>query len=584
MKIARIAVWFDEEAAETRWQYGMNAFERYLEELLSHRGIQFNKPDKLEELQRSRYDLVLVALSAENDRTMNTLYQFADEGGGVILYANMNRMAEQFGYAKTETIPTGYAALNLSTNTEEKEAPPLKFFEAVPWIPFSEDAGIAEKEGELYCNNKTGRDGSEETVPALLKFKVNSGFIDRWSVGIMQTIVRLQQGITPLTEDGVPALDGTGSVNDRILKADDTVAMNWDTDRRTTETGSPYFAYPYADEWREVVVGHIIQRAAEHGLSVPYIGYWPPGIEAVAMISHDSDGNVEEHGRTTLKLLEEQNIRSTWCMIESGYRSELYDQIRRRGHELAFHYNAIDRGGYWSESEFKRQLDYLRSTAGEAPIVSNKNHVTRFEGWGELFQWCERYGIESDQTRGSSKKGNVGFLFGTCHPYRPIAWSDEKNRLYDVMEIGFLTQDMEHGKWTDESVIEPFLETVRKVNGVAHFLFHQVHLHRLPKVREAFKRTVAEAKTRGFVFWTGKQINDFERFRRSLRIELSSNENELVEVTSTTQNKMDEEVVVFIPVPSKDSENQKRTTTDKYGVSTIRMPKKTSSLRSSISG
>ncbi|MFX9665028.1 hypothetical protein ABTO78_20435, partial [Acinetobacter baumannii] len=91
-----------------------------------------------------------------------------------------------------------------------------------------------------------------------------------------------------------------------------------------------------------------------------------------------------------------------------------YDRIRAEGHEVAFHYNAVEADeGIWDEAEFSRQLDWLKRAAGTPSVASNKNHLTRIEGWGELFRWCEKYGIEADQTRGPSKKGNVGFIFGT---------------------------------------------------------------------------------------------------------------------------------------------------------------------------
>jgi hypothetical protein len=571
MKLARIAVWFDREVAEARWQYGMNVFETYLEELLNHRGIAYETPERLDDLVRSRYDLVLVALAAEDEATVEVLYRFANEGGGVVLFANLNRMAARLGYVKLPRHQSGYAYFHSrEKGTESTDARPLRFLDALPWQPFGDDVAPAEKLGEIRLD-AVRDNANHDVLPALLRFQVGSGFVDRWSVGLLTTIVKLQQGSAPLAEDGVPAPDGTASVNDGILKADDSTEQCWERDRLISETGAPYFAYPYADEWREALIGHIVRRAAEHGWSVPYIGYWPPGVEAVAMISHDSDGNDEEHGITTLGLMKECGIRSTWCMIESGYSRQLYDRIERDGHEIAFHYNAIDRNGYWAEAEFKRQLDHLRSVASDTAVVSNKNHVTRFEGWGELFRWCEKYGIESDQTRGPSKKGNVGFLFGTCHPYRPIAWSDERNRLYNVLEIGFLTQDMDHGKWTDTSVIVPFLETVRSVEGVAHFLFHQVHLHQKPPVREAFKRTVREAKARGFEFWTGKRINDWERARRGLRIVSAADDGE-ISVAAKTDEAEKLEAVLYIPIPEGADARQMHASTsaERYGVPTIR--------------
>lgn len=573
MKLARIAVWFDREVAEARWQYGMNVFETYLEELLTHRGITYELPNRLEDLARSRYDIVLVALAAESEETAETLYRFASDGGGVVLFANLNRMAARLGYARLPQGQSGYACIHTGDQgTEGAAIRPLRFLDASPWQPFGDSVAPAEAWGEIRLDAPSNG-ASDDVLPALLRFQVGAGFIDRWSVGLLTTIVKLQQGTAPLTEDGVPAPDGTASVNDGILKADDSIEQCWERDRLISKTGAPYFAYPYADEWREALIGHVIRRAAEYVWSVPYIGYWPPGVEAVAMISHDSDGNEEEHGVTTLELMKECGIRSTWCMIESGYSRQMYDRIERDGHEIAFHYNAIDRNGHWAEAEFKRQLDHLRSVASDTAVVSNKNHVTRFEGWGELFRWCETYGIESDQTRGPSKKGNVGFLFGTCHPYRPIAWSDERNRLYNVLEIGFLTQDMDHGKWTDTSVIVPFLEEVRRAEGVAHFLFHQVHLHQKMPVREAFRRTIREAKALGFEFWTGKRINDWERARRGLRIVSAADDGE-ISVAAQTDEAEQIEADLYIPVPEGASASAGQppapASAERYGVPTIR--------------
>lgn len=149
-----------------------------------------------------------------------------------------------------------------------------------------------------------------------------------------------------------------------------------------------------------------------------------------------------------------------------------------------------------------------------------------------------------DQSRGPSKKGNIGFLFGTCHPYFPIAWADEKNRLYDVLEIGFLTQDLNHNTLSDVSVIQPFLDGVKRVNGVAHFLFHQYHIYNQPKVREAIVHLITTAKDQGFAFWTSKQINDWERARRRVTIDGISPSGAIKLTTLDEEN----DFVILIPV------------------------------------
>ncbi|GAE06913.1 hypothetical protein [Paenibacillus sp. JCM 10914] len=374
------------------------------------------------------------------------------------------------------------------------------------------------------------------------------GRIDRWAVNIPREVVLLQQGIEPVLEDGIPALDGTGKVNEGILKADDAIALDWHHDRASTVSGQKHFAVPHADLWRECLISHLVSVALEFGMTIPFIGYWPEGVDHMAMISFDSDQNQDAHAEATLELMDEVGVKSTWCMIEPGYSAPVYERVKAAGHELALHYNALEiQGGRWDSKELARQHQWFRDVTAIPNAISNKNHYTRFEGWGELFEWCEREGIQADQTRGPSKPGNVGFLFGTCHPYYPMSWFQDGNRLYDVLEIGFLTQDMDLVGWADSTIIEPFLDQVKRVDGVAHFLFHQVHIHRQEKVRDAMRMLVRQARRRGFQFWTCEQINEWCRARRMTVID---GVNELGEVVV---HQAQPGTVVWIPVKSAEA-------------------------------
>lgn len=515
-RMVKIGVWVDLGPSEKKWSYGQNVFELYLEEVLAHAGLAYQRLESWDALQAYTPDVLLVAQSDESDISQQKLKSFVQDGGTLISYAGLNRMAGGLGCRETICKEAVYAELpNFNTAADGIR---LRALSAKPW----QAVEAADRQSRAMGNLYKGSSHGEAIGPAYLEFKLGAGKLVRWNINILETIVMLQQGGGPVFEDGIPAPDGSGNLDEGILKADDRCEMDWEHDRSTTETGMSYYTVPYADLWRETLLSQLIRETTALGLLIPFIDYWPEGVEQVAMISHDSDLNMDESAMVTLDVLKECGVHSTWCMIEPGYSDHVYDRVSAEGHELAFHYNALDKDkGVWSASEFERQLAYIRSTT-KAPIVSNKNHYTRFEGWGELFRWCEEGGIESDQSRGPSKKGNIGFLFGTCHPYYPIAWADERNRMYNVLEIGFLTQDLDHSTLADTSVIIPFLKQVSHVRGVAHFLFHQVHILQQQKVREALRKLVQEAKVRGFEFWTGEQIVRWEKSRRKAVISVDS--------------------------------------------------------------
>ncbi len=509
MNISKLAIVNERSVRLRRWQYGVNAFEGYTAEILQQQRIPFHSFESLDEALAYQPDLLIAAVCEESAENGRKLKSYAENGGTVVSYAGLNGLANELGYHEERPLGVGYAGLPEFSDT------PLRFLSAKPWSPHTEGHPHLKQTGLLHKDSPAGVDGG----PALLSIPVGQGSIERWSVNIPASIVALQQGTGPVYDDGSAAPDGTIPIREDILKADDRCAMDWEYDRLQTPTGMSYYAYPYADWWRQVLIGHLISISAAKGTSLPFLDYWPDGIPAVLAISHDSDLNIDVHAETTLRLLRQEGIRTTWCMLEPGYSPHYYEEVKADGHEIALHYNALELdGGIWGEEAFFKQSQWLKRSAQLRTIPSNKNHYTCFEGWGDLFHWCERNGIEADQTRGPSKKGNIGLIFGTCHPYFPISDFTEGNRFYDVLEIGFLSQDLNHPDLYDSSVVDPFLNTIQAAEGVAHFLFHQAHIHNYESVRRAVHEVVDGARKRGFALWTISEINNWERARRDLWI------------------------------------------------------------------
>ncbi|MFP7442443.1 hypothetical protein ABXS71_20210 [Bacillus infantis] len=508
MKMAKMGIFFDQDEAEKRWSRGQNVFEGYLFEIFDHLRIPYERVSAGDSLES--YDIIVESLSGDSHG--NLFFNYVESGGTLVSYGGLECLRERLGFIAAESEQTGYAFIPPCI---PGEYPPLRFLASEIWADEG-SSSVWITRGKLG----TANDHCNFSAPACLhEFPLGEGKIYRWGVKIPQTIAGLQQGTLPVYEDGSPAPDGTANLDEGLLKADDGFELDWVMDRSFTETGIPYFPYPYADLWREAVVGNLLSILSMKGLTVPMLDYWPADIKHMAMISHDSDLNGDECALITLEALKEEDVQTTWCMIAPGYSPAVYEKIKEDGHEIALHYNALHQDdGIWSEKAFSEQLKWIQDASATVEIVSNKNHYTLFEGWGELFEWCEKHGIQADQTRGPSKKGNIGFLFGTSHPYFPAAWANEKNRLYDVLEIGFLTQDLNHHALADTSVIQPFLDGVKRVGGVAHFLFHQHHIYNQPKVRQAITELIRTAKSQEFTFWTCARINQWERDRRKVSL------------------------------------------------------------------
>jgi len=539
--MANVVVLIDSETKQRRHKYGLNVFELYIEEILAHASVPFHTITEISELEQCNANILIASVVAEDEETAGRLWSYAEKGGVLISYGGLSPLAERLGAAKRTAVESGYGQL-----PEFGLAPvPLRFLRAEAWS--SEQEQWTAAYGSLHRFTQEG-----DAVGSLLQqWTAGAGSIHRWAVDIPTTVAQLQQGTKPVLADGIPAPDGTAAINENILKADDGIQLDWQLDRKYTDTGMPYFAYPYADYWRQLLLSHLIRCALDCGLTLPFVGQWPQGTEHVAVISFDSDFNIDETATTTLDVLQELHVPSTWCMIEPGYSPAIYTRVLEEGHELALHYNALEReDGVWGAEAFQRQLEWVRSATGVSPIVSNKNHYTRYEGWDELFKWCEDNGIAVDQTRGPTKRGNVGFLFSTCQPYFPISWFDEQNRLYDVLELGFVTQDMNHPALSDTSIIEPLLEQIAKVGGVGHFLFHQIHIHEKEPVRKAIGELVQKARRQGYVFWTSQQVNDWQRIRRKLRvIGFNSSGEAQLEGDSAQQP-----IVVWIPAAASEEQ------------------------------
>jgi hypothetical protein len=522
---------------------GQPNFPAYARELLAHAGITHHSTAGGAGLMPGGITLLTTSVTADE---ADILSAWVAGGGFLLVTAELGPIARLAGVAPGESVPTAQVSVR-----------ECAFWSQVPSRALRAIGGRTLAPADGTDTLATWADGAA----AITVRRHGAGAVVAFGADVLQSVVRIQQGY-PVHSDGAPAADGTAPIDDGILKAEDGAALDLDDDRvmppgqpdlapgflhaYPPPSAVPMFDQPHADWWRSLLLQAVWWAAQEGGHVIPWLGYWPAGVAAIAHMSHDSDGNEPEDGLAALAAFAEAGVAVTWCQVfPGGYGPEIYEQITAAGHEHALHYNAMDDADLatWGWPQMRAQYAWAQAVTGREDIVSNKNHYTRWEGWDEFYTWCERLGIKIDQSRGPSKQGNVGFPFGTAHVSFPLAAAGAETDFRDVLNLPLHTQDL---AWAGHvAVRDVILDAVQAQHGVAHFLFHGPHLNGKPLTRAACVEVAAEARRRGMPWWTSEQINDWERVRRRVRVEISSGGGDWL--MSATTDVPVENVAILLP-------------------------------------
>ncbi|NED98995.1 hypothetical protein [Phytoactinopolyspora halotolerans] len=518
-----IAVVLDAAGTASASADGSVAWWRYATEVLDHVRLPYRRLDLVDETATGDYVglLVLTRTPALDDAAIDRLAAWVRAGGALLTVGEPGALAEVAGVSTAGSVDDGHVRV-----AHDDDA-----WTQAPDVPVHAIGGVRLQPADTTVRVlATWDDGDTAAITAR---RVGAGVVVCCAADVWQSIVRIQQGY-PVHHDGQPAADGSAPIDDGILKCEDGLALDFTADRalppgepamQTYEhtippaSGLPMFHRPHADLWRSVFLQILWWTADQVDVVTPWLHYWPAGVPAVGHMSHDADQNVEEHGRTALEVFDEADVSVTWCQLyPGGYRPETYAAVSAAGHEQALHYNAMHDADIatWGWPQFRAQYAWAQAVTGTERIVSNKNHYTRWEGWTEFYDWCERVGIEIDQSRGPSKQGTIGFPFGTTHVSFPIAGADQGYRYYDVLNLPLHTQDLALAG--HESIRDVIIDAALAQHGVAHFLFHGPHLHRRPATRKACLALADEVRRRGMQWWTSGRINAWERRRRGVRL------------------------------------------------------------------
>ncbi|MDO8587723.1 MAG: hypothetical protein Q7T82_11860 [Armatimonadota bacterium] len=492
------------------------SYPHYVHEILKRSGVCCQAVD-LQNLPEALHGLRLLLTVGEAElpeEVRTRLRRWVEDGGAWLSAAGTCGMPEVFGvevepaeYALGRT--GGMAVLGEGYLEPTQRSHPVMSHIEIP-LHYFNGLPVRATRGDVLAGTLDAHQRSTERA-GVVESIFGKGRTLLICPDVTGAVVRIQQGVA-VTRDGLSAPDGRSSICDGALKSDDGAVLDWIFDREPVPgaPGLKGFLQPVADQWRELLLRGVFHLAARAGVSLPVLWLYPRDLPALAHLSHDSDGNDPDCARRMLETLDAAGVKSTWCIIPPGYEPDTVEQIRGGGHELALHFDAHSDGTAWSEAEFDGQWNLIVKIFGGEKPVTNKNHFLRWEGDTEFFDWLERRGVQFDASKGASKTGEVGFNFGFCHPYFPV---DPRGRLLDVLEISTLSQDLGH--FAPVEVAEPILWAALKVHGVMHMVFHPAHIVK-PGIEANLLALIEKARALGMEWWTGRQINAWERARRGV--------------------------------------------------------------------
>jgi len=519
---------------------GEKATDQYAVEILTHAGIPF-RAVMPKNLHPERTPICLLAgQKSLTTEERNRLQWFVRKGGSLIAVGATNGLDDLLGVQFGGELEQGWIHLTSPHPIGNGLQSSLHVFGGV----------VVKAKGDSQTIAEVVNSNDEVLGDAIVIREFGQGQVIFIAPDLMRSIVHIQQGI-PVTKDGTPAPDGSAPIDDGILKTEDGHVLDWQRDRTVlgretrsegrefkaqhSELSTPnseqpwvFFGQPIADELRALLLQAIFFAAQQKKLPLPMIWFWQNGLPAVGLISHDTDGNEPELAKELLQMVQQLGIATTWCVLyPGGYPPSLYRAILDAGCEIALHFDAFTGTPFttWSKRNLRIQRQWLKDATGVA-AVSNKNHYTRWEGRLEFFRWCEELGIRVEQSKGASKRGTIGFLFGGSHPWRPLDDEGDRTKFLNVTAINLFSQDMVADEVVKGGIFHPaivpisiggwLLQQTVRVSGIAHFLFHPAHICR-QGTKAALERLVTLGHESGIKWQTSKQIIDWLEQRRSVR-------------------------------------------------------------------
>lgn len=414
-------------------------------EALRHFGISFSLVTDLDEDRlESIHVLLLVGRTELDSISIATLKRWTERGGHLVVSGSLMGLEGVLGLTAPIT-SIAYGTL--------KPTSPSHFWPADTARAKCLSAVTAQAES---C---TVLGAIGEDRPILTTRPSGSGSATYFGVHLGVTASIIQQG-TPVERNGVGSMDGSIVLDDGVLKVEDGIALDFDRDRfRINDSTPPFFALPSADVVREVWIRCIIQALQATGRAYAIVWPWPNHADAVSLWTVDVKHTEFDAFQRIQHLADSVGMHLAWLASSPGLPAEFYRYMRRARGEAG----ALS-GNYWDEQAADRiRMDYLAVTRASATgdLQAVRPESGAWQGWLKYYEALSETSAKLSVAKGSRQAGATGFSFGTCHPFRPIAFSGSAYPLWEVPFVGFVP-GMPNG------IGESILQTVQRRHGCFH--------------------------------------------------------------------------------------------------------------------
>lgn len=511
----------------------------YIREILNHAGFIINEIHKNgNDLTSPLPPILILAGNIDlNSTEKKMIREHVEQGATLIAIDGCSGLEDLFGvefespapYTKNEisNFGEGYLVANGDHPITEGLTGNIHFFGGTPHVTKDATSLAFAYDGH---NQATERNAISERI-------VGEGTAILFGFDLLGSVVYIQQGIA-VDQDGIPAPDGSAPVNDEMLRCEDGMVLDWKFDRAPLyKDQTPLFHQPIADMLRELIIRAILYSAQRMKKVLPILWYYPRNLTALGHISCDSDGSDAEATLAMINTMRLVGVRATWCITPPGYTLDVYRNLRHLEHDIGLLYNAVE-AGTWHEDRYKIQLTHITRASGGS-MAASRTLDTRWERRNQLFQWCDLNDVRVEESKGPNHPGNAGFLFGTCHPFRPFG---SQGTFFKCFELPFLSREPD-GFLPSQSC-QGLIERTARHYGVAHFVIRP-GLTQNGLTQETFRKLVVVGRSLGMEWWKSSEIWQWEASRRKVKYTLRDG-NEGPTLTAYAEEDMDEATLLFL--------------------------------------